>query len=516
MRHVKRVMITMPNTSWLGKRLWVVPPYTLGILSAVVDQERYEVEALDPHLGNLSIDQTVDRIMDFAPEVVALTCMSLEYAQSFHALAQAIKERAPKVILLLGGVYVTTSVDLAMRDKVADYGVMGEGEERFPQILDMLDRGETDFSKFDGIAYWQDDKLVVNDPVAYVKPLDTVPFPDYQKMRLPEYFNVNNSFGNVMNARYEPYVLTSTSRGCPYDCIYCSTHSIDGSKVRLRSAENVLEEIDILYNDYGVKEILFLDDNLIINRKRFKQILQGLIDRDYDLWWKSLNLATFLLTEDMLEMMKEAKTYQLILPIESGNQHVLDHILKKPLDLRKVPPLVKKGKELGFEISADFIIGSPGETWDQIRDTCNYADEMDVDMVSFHIATPLPKTEMYSRALELGALPQNFDFGDSNFFGFGRGSIATDEFQPQDLHMLRALEWDRINFKTQERRERFAKMSGISLEELAKWRKNTIRNLGLYFPNAEGKDYTEGDGKNDTPKNGLLDKNGRFMKVVNA
>ncbi|OSM03994.1 B12-binding domain-containing radical SAM protein [Magnetofaba australis] len=516
---IERVLLTQPNSTWFGKRQWVVPPYTLGILTAVVE-EAYEVEPLDPNLGNLTMEQAINRIVEFNPQFVGITCMSLEYAHSSHEYAKAVRRALPDAIICFGGVYATTSPELAMRDRVADFAVLGEGERRLPKLLEDLNAGRTDWSDFEGLTYWKDGEQLIQKPTVEIRPLDEVPFPNYHKTRMREYFQGNNSYGNVMNARREPYAITVTSRGCPYDCTYCSTHSIDGKKVRLRSAENVLEEIDILYNEWGIREILFIDDQLVINRKRFNAILDGLIERDYDLLWKSVNLATFLLTPELLEKMKASKTYQLILPIESGNQWVLDNILKKPLNLEHAYKIIEHGKKLGFEICSDFIIGSPGETWDQIRDSFRVAEEIDVDMVSFHIATPLPQTEMYHMAKDMGALPGDFSFADTSFFGFGKGSMETDEFTARDLHMLRALEWDRINFKSEEKRRRFAKIAGVSLEELAKWRKNTIRNLGVYFPGAEGVDYANTEEQtmttSDAPKNGLLDKNGRFMKVVNG
>ncbi|MBF0308876.1 MAG: radical SAM protein [Magnetococcales bacterium] len=511
---IKRILITVPNTSWFGKRLWVVPPYTLAMLGAVTPPH-YELNLFDPHLGNLGFEQALAEIEAFGPDLVGITCMSLEYAPTFHRYAAEIRRRLPRAVIVLGGPYATTSTDLAMEDGVADFVVMGEGEERFPQLLAALEEGRTDFSAFDGLAWRRDGVTVVNPIVTYIENLDTVPFPNYAKAQLPRYFESNNAFGNVMNARYEPYAITTTSRGCPYPCIYCSTEAIDGKRIRFRTAENVLAEVDWLVNEFGIKEILFLDDNLIFNKPRFRKILQGLIERNYDLHWKSVNLATFLLTDELLEQMWEAKCYQLILPIESGNQYVLDHVLRKPLKLDRVAGIMKKARELGFETASDFIIGSPGETWDQIRDSFRFAEEMDADMTSFHIATPLPRTQMYEIAREKGYLPEGFNFGSSQFFGFGRGCITTEEFTPRDLHMLRALEWDRINFKTPEKKARFARMAGIGLDELERWRRNTIRNLGIYFPNAEGTDYTAQENA-DAPREGLLDKNGRFAKVVNG
>ncbi|MBF0155013.1 MAG: radical SAM protein [Magnetococcales bacterium] len=513
---INRLLLTMPNTSWFGKRRWVTPPYTLGILSRVVP-EPFATAILDPNLDDLSLEETIAWIDRYDPQVVGISCFSLEYAPSVERFVRAIRSSGAGRVVVLGGPYVTTSPELAMREAAVDFAILGEGEQRLPRLLTMLAAGAVDFSGFDGLAYRVGGEVRINPPVTFLNHLDDVPFPDYEKSRFRDYFRSGNAYGNVMNARHEPYAITSTSRGCPYPCIYCSTHAIDGSAIRFRSAENVLAEVDWLYHTYGVREILFLDDNLIFDRRRFRAILDGLVARRYDnLAWKSVNLATFLLTDELLERMWESGCYQLILPIESGNQWVLDTILKKPLKLDKVIPLVKKGRELGFEIASDFIIGSPGESWDQIRDSFRFAEEMDADMVSFHIATPLPRTEMYTLARDGGFLPPDFDFGQTEFFGFGRGCITSDEFRPQDLHMLRALEWDRINFKTPEKKARFARMAGITLEELERWRRNTIHNLGIYFPNAEGKEVADGDRPHLVPREGVLDKNGRFARVVNA
>lgn len=509
MRTINRILLTVPNTGWFGKRRWIAPPLTLGLLAAIVP-DRYETSVLDPNRDDLGFDETVALIAASNPDVAAVTCLSLEYAPSLHKLTAAIRAAAPQTVIIVGGVYATTSPELAMRDGTVDFAVLGEGERRFPRLLKVLNGEENDLAALDGLAYRKNGNLIINPIVNFIKNLDEVPFPAYAKVGFADYFSTNNQYAVVANARYQPYAFIMTSRGCPYKCIYCSTHAIDGRKVRWRSAENVLAEIDRLVGEFGVREINFLDDNLVLNRPRFVNILNGLIERDYDLHWKSLNLAVFLLDDQLLELMRESKCYQLILAIESGSQRVLDDVLKKPLKIDKAPAVVAKAKELGFETAADFIIGSPGETWDEIRETFRFADELDVDMVLFHISTPLPSTELYNIARTEGLLPAGFDFGDAVFFGFGRGVINTDEFRAEELHMLRALEWDRINFKTPEKRERFARMAGVTQEELKKWRRNTIRNLGVYFPNAEGS-------QNEAPvNNGLLDKNGGFAKILNG
>ena len=143
--------------------------------------------------------------------------------------------------------------------------------------------------------------------------------------------------------------------------------------------------------------------------------------------------------------------------------------------LDKVPHILDLAKSLNFEIAANFVFGFPGETWDQIRDTCRYAERLNVDIVNFHLATPLPKTELMEICLRGGYLKSE-DSGE--LFGYTRGVIQTPDFNPMELQILRAFEWDRINFPNPERKSRVAKMEGISVEELEEWRVRTRRNLG--------------------------------------
>ena len=365
-----------------------------------------------------------------------------------------------------------------MKDTNVDYWIIGEGEFRLPRLLDELRKSKPDLSSIEGLAYWKDGVAQINPPKGFIEDLDSVPFPDYGNLNLFDYGNRELKYAPQVLSRKFPNAVTITSRGCPYHCIFCASATVTGRKVRYRSAQNVLSEIDMLYQA-GSREIIFVDDNFLGNHKRAIEIMQGILERKYVLTWKCANLAIFLLDKELLVLMKESGCYQMTLSIESGNQYVLDKVLKKPVKLARVPEILDVAKSLGFEIIVNFVIGLPGETWEQIRETFHFAESISVDLVNFHIATPLPKTELMEICLREGYLPEGFDKDESAVFGYAKGLITTTEFTPPELEILRAFEWDRINFSTPKRRATIAKIEGISIEELEQWRIDTRRKCGV-------------------------------------
>jgi anaerobic magnesium-protoporphyrin IX monomethyl ester cyclase len=241
----------------------------------------------------------------------------------------------------------------------------------------------------------------------------------------------------------------------------------------MRSAENVLEEIDMLCKN-GVKEITFLDDHFFFDRQRAIDIMKGIMK--YNILWKCVNLTVWLLDEELLDLMKKSGCYMMVISVESGDQYVVNKIVKKPIKLDKTIEIVNMAKSKGFDILANFIIGFPHETWEQVRTTIAFASEFNVDMVNFHIATPLPNTELMDICIREGIIS---DFDPTTNIGYTSGVIETDEFTPKELEILRAFEWDRINFSTANRREAIARIQNITLEELEQWRINTRRSFGI-------------------------------------
>lgn len=472
MKHIGKVMLMQPNYAILGKRSWPMIPYNLGVLNACLTT-RYETTLFDPNFADIDAAGIRAKLMAAKPDVVGITTFSTEYLQEIKLHLSIVKETLPGAIVVLGGVYPTVLTEKAACEEHVDYCVVGEGEETFPRLLETLAEGRNPLD-IPGIAYNENGKPRISQPAPYIAELDRIPFPNYGELDLLAYGNAPLTYAHTLLPRQFPFAFTITSRGCPFDCIFCAARTISGKKVRMRSAQNVLAEIDMLYNEHGIREVIFLDDHFLHSRKRAQAIMEGLIQRNYDFTWKPGNVAVFSLTAEILQLMRRSGCYQLTLSLESGCQEVLDKIIKKPVKLDRSYEIVRIAKELGFEVISNFVIGFPGETWDQIRRTVVFAESLDLDLVNFHIATPLPKTRLMDMCIEHGFLSSE----DDVLAGYTKGIISTDEFSPTDLQIIRAYEWDRINFKTQEKTETIARIEGITVEQAAAWRVRTRRGLG--------------------------------------
>ena len=483
-RKIKKILLMQPNYGWLGKRTWPFPPYTLCLLKAVIGSQ-YETAVFDPNFDNMSEEEVVECLKDYAPDFVGVSSVSTEYFNVTRLLNKLIRQALPQAVIVYGGVVPTVLVDEVIKDEHADVWMMGEGEVALPRFIDELQQDVSAYDKVPGLVYRHEGKIV-KQPSEFIQDLDSVPLPDYSKilgrglrcLKLADYGQIKMKYAPTMLAGKYPYAMTITSRGCPYQCIFCAGRTVSGMKVRFRSAANVLKEIDVLYQQ-GIREVIFLDDHFLADKNRATAIMQGIIDRGYDMTWKCVNVTAWLLDKDIMSLMKKSGCSFLCVSIESGDQQVLKNIIKKPVQLDKIPPILDMAKEMGFDILANFVFGFPGETWDQIRGSVRYAEKLNVDIVNFHIATPLPKTELADICMKEGLLPPDYMDNIAKYSGYGKGLITTKEFTPGELEVLRSFEWDRINFGTPERRAAIARISGITIEELEDWRINTRRSLGV-------------------------------------
>ena len=429
-----------------------------------------EVEILDANFMNLTETDFQSQLKDLRPDIVGITVLMDQYACSGHKAAELVKVLDKKIQVLMGGVYTTTNPNLVMEDNNIDYAVVGEGEYVFKDLIGFF--LEKNALPEKGICFRSNGKVLNRGHSDFINDLNAIPLPAYHLINFDEY--AKNAYRRSVDAPQKfPYARILTSRGCPCECTFCQVEVITGKKFRYRSASNVLDEIEWLKNKYNIKSLIFDDDNLFLNKKRAKEFFQGMIDRNLVMPWVAISVAVFALDEELIKLMRATGCEYIDVAIESGTERVLKKIIKKPLNFENAKRMMNLAMKEGIYVAANFIVGFPTETWDEIRQTIKFADDIDVDYVKLFAAIPLRNTKLWELCEKEGIFKKGFTGSDVRW---SSGQIETSEFSANDLTILRAYEWERINFSDPEKRRRTAKIMGITEVELSRIRRKTLND----------------------------------------
>lgn len=415
---------------------------------AVIDAvaEGFHTERDSNHgffIYGLSMDEIAERIKAFNPDFIGITCL---YSSTFPVVAElcsVAKTAAPDAITMAGGTHPAFLAEQCLRDVPdLDLIALGEGELILLDLLDAASTGRP-LNSVSGIAFRdpRSNTVVVNRKPSFIEDLDSIPFPAWDLLPMERYQEIG--VPHLIVSQRRRFATMITSRGCPARCTFCSSWNFWGNRYRARSANNVLNEIEYLKKTFGTEEIQFEDDNISLNRQRFQEIVSGMIERDLNISWSTPNgIALWSLDRDLIRQMKKAGCYELALAFESGCQDVLDTIIRKPLKLERAEPLVHEIHKEGIRTSSFFIVGFPGETLDQMRQTFALPRKLGLTYAWFFIANPLPGSEIYELCRRKGYLVENFDFVNNSF---SRCNIHTPEWEPRDVERLAHREFIKFN-----------------------------------------------------------------------
>ena len=429
-----------------------LPPTAVGIplgmlsVAAYMEKQGHEVHVFDSliyqdktndktHFG-ASLERIRTAINDFKPGIIGITNLFSTQMKKALSVTECIKSVYPNAKIVVGGPHATAKPEEFLSSPSIDIVVVGEGELTLANIAEYYD-GRKDISEVKGIAYMKDGKMQTNKP-EYIQDLDSIPYPAYHLIDVERYFEfaMKGRGSRVYDIFYEPKreITMMTSRGCPYECIFCSIHPTMGYKFRHQSPEYVVGHIEILIKKYGANFIHFEDDNLTLNQPRFEKILDIIIEKGLEFGWDTPNgVRADALDFRLLEKAKRTGVRELRIAIESGNEEFLNRVVKKRLKLKDVAETAINCKKLKIPLSAFYIIGFPYETQEQIKQTLDYAYEM---MKNYNVkphlnfAMPLVGTEMYGIAKEKGYLVDE-DYTKGRMFGMS--ALKTEHFTPEDL-----------------------------------------------------------------------------------
>lgn len=466
-----KVLLVVPNFRWAdwdANTLWHYIPYNLCLLASMI-RDICNVRIFDANIDDLTENDLMNEIKKYNPNIIGITVLMDQYGKSGHVVAKITKKVNESIITIFGGVYATINSNHIMKDKNIDIVVIGEGEYTLRNLILYFKReGKLPTN---GVCYRKNGLVINTGHSDFILDLDKLPFPSYDLIDLKRYIYLKDRKSVDRPPAY-PYMRIFSSRGCPVGCTFCQVKEIMGKSFRKRSADNVLKEIRYLIDNYGIKSIIFDDDNLISDRQRAVDLFKGL--KELKILWLAIALAAFRLDKELFKLMKECGCVYVDIAIESASKRILKDIIKKPVNLDKIKEVVSWGKELNIFVVGNFMIGFPTETWKEIRETIQFAEELDMDYVKIFDVIPLKHTELWNMCKKHNHFKKGFD---QKNIRWNIGQLESDEYNSNDLTILRAYEWDRINFSSEEKIDKIINRMGISHEELESTRKSTRENV---------------------------------------
>jgi len=381
--------------------------------------------------------EIADRIRRWSPDVVGINIPFSGWSKAAFEVASTVKSVDKDIITVLDGQHPSARPLDCLTHPNIDFVVIGEGEHTMFELVGALEKGiMRDLKKIRGIAFIKNRGRVITPPRPAIQDLDSLPFPARHLLPMNTYFAAvkENPIRGVIR---KPWAIMITSRGCPYNCVFCSIHVVMGKKWRCRSPENVVDEIEQLVHTYHIKQIDFYDDNMTLDRKRVETICDLVVKRGLDIeWYVPTGVRADTLDENLLTKMRESGCKGLRIAPESGVQRVVDQIIKKNLDLKEVEKAVVLSKKVGIKVGCFFVLGLIGETKEDIKESINYAyklRQLGADSFHFSMAMPLYGTELYEQAKRGGFLRDGFS---DEALAAAEPLIETPEFTADDLREL--------------------------------------------------------------------------------
>ncbi len=388
----KRVLLA--NPAYTRSRVRGVFSAGLGYIAQALSEKGLEYDVLDMSLG-YSYGALKRKIKVFAPGLLGISMMSYGYKETY-GLIDRIKEDFPGLAIVAGGPHVSLLREKVLKDCPGlDYGIVMEGEETFTRLC-----GEDEVGNIKGLLYRRSGEVVYNGDREFLKDLDSIAFPRYEKFELERYFN------KQINA-----LPVISSRGCPFECVYCPVSCSIGRVFRARSAENILDELKYWYGK-GYRYFSFGDDNFTLVKERVRELCELIKESSLRGLMLSCDngIRADKVDRELLTLMKEAGFYRLAIGVEAGNDRILKN-LKKQETVARIEEAIKNACELCYEVDLFFLVGSPGETREDLEDSFRIASRYPIGAAYFYNIIPFPNTELFRWIEENGrflAQPEDY------------------------------------------------------------------------------------------------------------
>jgi anaerobic magnesium-protoporphyrin IX monomethyl ester cyclase len=365
-------------------------PLGLAYLGAVAEKTGHEVKVIDCQAEKLNYDAFRSRLSKTPSDIIGVTATTLLYKSAMQLITIA-KEIQPQAVTMLGGSHGTFWDENALNEYPSlDVVVRREGEQTFIELINKIQTNDS-FNDVLGITFRKDGKIIRTPDRPFLEDLDSLPFPAHHLLPLNEL----KHNGKILFPLF-------TSRGCVYWCDFCSTVRMFGRGYRMRSPKNVVDEMQLVHDKYGIDQVTFYDDAFSVNRERVVKICEELHARKLDMTW-DCGTRVDMVDKELLKTMYDAGCIAVWLGVESGSEAMLG-AMNKRIKLDQTRTAYKTAHKVGLMTIANTVLGFPGETEQTAWETIRFIKELNPDDVGFYVATPYPGTPMYEQVKANGWL----------------------------------------------------------------------------------------------------------------
>jgi len=367
--------------------LW--PPISLATIASVLENDGHTVKINDCSAKNINHLKLKKIIDDFSPQIV-IWSSGTPSIQSDLELSSFIKACGQSIKTATFGTHATVFAEECMRDYPdLDFIIRNEPEYTVKELISAIEGGKK-YQGINGVTYRSSPhNIVQNADRTFIENLDELPKPAWHLANLDCY---------RVPLKGHRFVMISPLRGCPYECIFCTSQKYYGKKLRRRSPEKVLEEIEYNIKTYKIRNFFFWADTFTLDKTYVINLCNLLIDKKIDVSWVC-NSRVDTVDEEMLQLMGRAGCWMISYGIESGCQEILD-ISKKKIRVEQVEKAVDLARKAGIKTVGHFIIGLPGETVETAQEMIKYSKSLNLDYAQFYSAVPFPGSELYRMAKE--------------------------------------------------------------------------------------------------------------------
>jgi anaerobic magnesium-protoporphyrin IX monomethyl ester cyclase len=377
----------------------VTPPLNLLSLAAYIRQFGFVPSIVDGYANCYSIARILDKVAETKPDIIGITCTSPLFLSAVE-IARAIKIRFQDITIIAGGPHITALPKESLRYHCFDIAVIGEGEITLLELLEVIRDGKP-LNQVNGIAYKIGGEIKITHPRERIVGLDVLPMPAWDL--LPSLGHPYHA--SIVGTKKNKSTPIITSRGCPGLCVFCDTSTF-GRIYRFFSAEYVHNTMQHLMDNYGIDDYLIYDDTFCADKKRLKQICEGIIDRGWKITWQCCARIEQV-NYELLRLMKKAGCWEIEYGIESGDPRVLK-MMRKGVNLENARKTIKMTHDLGIEARGNFIFGNIGETRESLEKTIRFILSTDLDYIQQSFLTPYPGAYLYGIADNYGQFDPDF------------------------------------------------------------------------------------------------------------